>query len=90
MLRKVFSVFDDKSEAYLQPFFMETEGQARRAISDCVNDPGHQFSKHPADYTLFYICDFDDSVGQFVYYNEPNKGLGNLLTFKQEKIDDEI
>lgn len=61
MFHKVFTIYDSKSDAYLQPFFLHTTGQAVRAISDCVNDPKHQFAKHPADYTLFEIGTFDDS-----------------------------
>lgn len=61
MLHRIFSVYDTKSEAYLQPFFMSTSGQAIRAITDCANDPNHQFGRHPADYTLFDLGQFDDN-----------------------------
>lgn len=62
MIQRVFTIYDSKSEAYLQPFFMLTDGQARRAIEDCVNDPGHQFGRHPEDYTLFFLGTWDDST----------------------------
>jgi hypothetical protein len=86
MVKKVFTVYDEKSEAYLQPFFLDTIGQAKRAITDCVNDPNHNFGKHPSDYTLFYICNFDDTSGKFL--NEVHQSLGNLVEFKiQSEID---
>ncbi len=63
MLHNVFAVYDSKSEAYLQPFFMPTKGSALRAISDCVNDAQHQFAQHPEDYTLFHLGTFEDNSG---------------------------
>jgi hypothetical protein len=87
MVKKVFTVFDEKSEAYLQPFFLDTIGQATRAMTDCVNDVNHQFCRHTGDYTLFQIGTFDDSTGEFVM---DKKSLGSLLEFKtQTEIDNE-
>lgn len=63
MIFKVFSVYDAAAEAYLQPFFTPTLGLAIRSFSDAVNQEGHQFSNHAADYTLFEIGEFDDSTG---------------------------
>lgn len=63
MRLKVFSVFDSKAEAYLQPFFSTTVGMAMRSFGDAVKDEGHQFHKHAADYTLFQIGEFDDEKG---------------------------
>lgn len=63
MKHKIFMVYDDKAKAYLPPFFLPEMGQATRAFADCVNDPGHQFGKHPEDYTLFCAGIFDDRAG---------------------------
>lgn len=79
MIKKVFTIFDEKSEAYLQPFFLDTTGQAIRAITDCINDPNHQFSRHTSDYTLFQIAEYDDSKGIFT---ESRHLIGSLLEFK--------
>ena len=58
---KMFTVFDSKVGAYLQPFFMQSTGAAMRAFEDSCNDPQMQFNKHPADFTLFEIGEYDDS-----------------------------
>lgn len=63
MRHKVFAVFDSKAEAYLQPFFTYTAGQATRSFSDAVLDEGHQFHKHAGDYTLFQIGEYEDENG---------------------------
>ena len=81
MQRKVFSVYDEKAEAYLLPFFLDTIGVAVRSITDCVNDPKHQFCAHASDYTLFLIAEYDDNTGSF---KENRKSLGNLVEFKTQ------
>lgn len=65
MLLKVFTIYDSKAEAYLQPFFMQSTGQALRAFEDSVNDPNHQFNKHAADFTLFELGTYDDQTAIF-------------------------
>lgn len=79
MLKKVFSIFDEKAEAYLNPFYLDTTGLAIRAITDCVNDPNHQFARHPADYTLFQLGEWDDTTGHF---NADKRPLGSLIEYK--------
>lgn len=66
MIHKIFSVRDAKVDAYLQPFFAPTHGSALRSLTDAVNDPKHEFFKHAADYSLWYLGDFDDSDGVLV------------------------
>lgn len=63
MRLKVFSVYDSKAAAYLQPFFSTTVGLAMRSFGDAVKDEGHQFHRHAADYTLYQIGEFDDEKG---------------------------
>ena len=56
----MFTVYDSKAEAYLPPIFFKTAGEALRVFADTCNDKNHQFNKHPGDFTLFAIGDFDD------------------------------
>lgn len=78
MILKVFSVYDVKAEAYLQPFFMTSKGQAVRGFTDLLNDGQSQFSKHPGDFTLFELGSFDDSNGFFTSNTVPIPiGCGN-------------
>lgn len=65
MKTKIFTVFDDKAKGYLQPFFLPEMGMAVRAFGDCVNDPEHNFGRHPEDYVLFCAGEFDDRTGRF-------------------------
>jgi hypothetical protein len=63
---KVFSVYDSKVEAYLQPFFLRSRGEAVRAFTDACRDPKTQFAQYPADFTLFEIADYDDVDGSLL------------------------
>ncbi len=65
MEHQMYTVYDEKSKAYLQPFFSQSDGTAIRAITDCVYNRDHVFSKHPADFTLFHLGSYDDSNSSF-------------------------
>lgn len=60
-----FAVWDSKAMAYLPPFFIPNAAMALRVFTDCVNDRGHQWGKHPEDYTLFFVGRFDTLLGSF-------------------------
>lgn len=62
---KIFSVYDSKAEAYLQPFFMNSSGSAIRAFTELCNDATSMFGKHPADFTLFELGSFEDAKAKF-------------------------
>jgi len=63
MILKVYSVYDSKAECFGTPFFMGTRGMAIRAFSDLAGDFKSNVSRHPEDYSLFEIGEFDDSKG---------------------------
>jgi len=65
MLHSIFSIYDSKIEAYLPPFFMQTKAASIRAITDTMQDQQHPFSKHPEDYTLFFLGTYDDNNSKF-------------------------
>lgn len=87
MVRLSFAIYDEKAEAYLQPFFLNTVGMALRAVTDIVNNPEHEFARHAADYTLFQLAEYDDCSGEFINCKKP---LGSLIEFKTqtEMFDD--
>jgi len=83
---KVFTVFDSKAAAYLQPFFTATTGLAIRSFQDAALNPEHQFNKHLGDYTLFEIGTYDDLTGKFVQ-SESFHNLGTALSYaSKEKV----
>lgn len=79
-MKKIFTVYDSKAEAYLQPFFAETTGIATRDFEAAANDETHQFAKHAGDYTLFELGTFAEDTGQFTNLTTPIN-LGLALTY---------
>jgi hypothetical protein len=63
MLVQVFTVYDSKAKAYLQPFFVPNEEVAKRAIKDIMRDELHNFSQNANDYSLWHIGEFNDQNG---------------------------
>lgn len=66
MHHKVFTIYDQAAKAHLPPFFLPEKSMAERTFADCVNDKSHQFGKHPEDYTLLCIGQFDDVKGELI------------------------
>lgn len=81
MLQNIYTVYDEKANAYLTPFFIPTDGMAIRAMEDALLDEKHQFTMHPGDYTLYRIAIFDDSNGSII---EKKQALTTLLELKSK------
>jgi hypothetical protein len=61
---KVFTIRDDKLEQYNQPFFVPTIGAAERDFTDHANNNDSPLFKHPEDYTLFLLGEYDQETGK--------------------------
>lgn len=72
----VFSVLDSKVGLFAQPFFMRSKGEALRAWVDNVNDKESPMSRHPGDFALMELGEYDEETGQFTNLQAPvNLGL---------------
>lgn len=71
MKLKIFSVRDSAMDAYARPFFTPTVALAARSFRDEVNRPDSEMSKHPADYELFELGEYDEDSGKFVNAESP-------------------
>lgn len=67
MILIVCAVHDSAINAFGRPFFVNAKGQALRSFRDEVLrvDPANDLNKHPSDFTLYALGEFDDSVGRF-------------------------
>lgn len=70
----VYSVFDSKLAVFELPFFMGTDPAAIRGFTDAVNDsrpenPYLKWNRHPEDYSLYRVGEFDDSIGKLIGIN---------------------
>jgi len=71
MLHQVFSVYDSKAQIYSSPWLAMNKSVAIRQFTDSVNDSSLVFNKHPEDYALFHLGDFDDVSGVMISLPSP-------------------
>jgi hypothetical protein len=84
MIVKVYSVYDSKAKTWEQPQFVVNKGAAARSWYDLVNQQNTQYNKHPEDYTLYEIGQWDDQAGIVTTY-EKKESLGIAI----EHVKDE-
>lgn len=64
MIYQVFSVRDSKAAAYALPFFLPRMEVALRSFRDAVKNPEHDMHRHPEDYALYCLGEFNDETGE--------------------------
>lgn len=72
MILFVVSVKDRAADVFNRPFFVPHRNVAIRDFTDEVNRVAgdNQLNKHPDDFDLYLLGEFDDSSGSFVN-NDP-------------------
>ena len=88
MKQQIFSIYDSKAEAYNTPFYLPNENMAVREFTNLANDADSTVSKHPADYTLFHLGEYDDGGAEFTIF-DAKVSLGIALEFKNVTMDKE-
>lgn len=63
MIQRAYSIFDNKGLIYASPFFAPTNGAAVRMVQDVANDLNTSIGRHPSDYILYCIGDYNDANG---------------------------
>jgi len=71
MKTNIFSIFDEKAQAFTSPFFQPAVGQAMRAFNDLVVDSKTTIYSHPEDFSLYHIGVFDDNDAQVESFPQP-------------------
>lgn len=66
MILKILAVKDAGLNTFLQPFFTPHPSAGMRAFADEVNRPDSPMNKHPEDYDLYYIGEYDDHTAQLI------------------------
>lgn len=81
MKLQIYSIHDSVAEAFLPPFFLPNNAMAIRTFASCINDDNHQFGRHPHDYTLFHLGDWDDQDAKASII--PCNAIGNGVEYVQ-------
>lgn len=78
MRQLIFSVYDSKANAFLQPFFCVNRAVALRSFMQAAQDERHDFHRFAADFALFEIGEWDPVSGKFECFEKfENLGLAS-------------
>lgn len=80
-LTKLFAIHDKKAAAFMPPLTFKTLGQAERAFGDAVRAPDSDFGKHPEDYSMHLIGEFDETLGNVIPMKEGTQVIAMALNF---------
>lgn len=80
-----YAIYDTKAEFFQRPFFAQTDGLALRAVADEGVRAGSELGRHPLDYSLFCIGEFDDAVGRLSGFAPRSMGLVKSIIKQQNE-----
>lgn len=78
---KIFVLKDDKSRTFGPPIVEQTRGMLIRSIQEGLQQGQAIWAKHPQDFTLFEIGEYDVRSGNIELY-ESKSALGLVQDFK--------
>lgn len=61
---KVYSLRDVRTEAFMRPMFVQNQKVIERVMEDGLRDESSNLSRHPEDYQLYYLGEFDEDTGK--------------------------
>lgn len=88
MKHGIFTIYDEKAQAYFPPFFLHQTAMAVRQFANMANDSNTTIGTNPEDYYLFEVGEFDDSDGSIEQY-PTRKGLGCALEYVKVDVDED-
>lgn len=68
---KMYSVYDQGVGAFMAPFMLRSKGEAIRQFSNTVANKDTEFYRHPEDFTLFELAEYDELTGVFKNHPTP-------------------
>jgi len=89
MKRVICAVFDLAISTFGQPLFVAGIGGALRSFQDEVNRPSDRddnpLNRHPADFELWYLGEFDDTSGEFTLLEGERRRIARAVDIKEIK-----
>jgi len=78
MIYKVLAIRDRAADLFGQPMFFGTIGTGIRAFGDEVKRPAenNNLNKHPDDFDLYHIADYNDETGNFEVVRPQQVAIG--------------
>lgn len=73
MMLQIYSVRDNAIQAYLPPFYARARGEAIRMVQGIMQDPNTNFNRHPEQFALYLLGEFDDASGNLIAVENPER-----------------
>lgn len=67
----MLSVRDVKADTFSPPFGASNLGSGLRSFQDVVQSPQSSINRHPEDYQLYELGQFDEQTGKFTIHPQP-------------------
>ena len=74
-MKKIYTLNDRIAKIYTPPFFLNTDEEAARILSDMLSDENHEITTHAKDYDVFCVGTFDFNTGVITSHR---RNLGSL------------
>lgn len=86
MILQIVVIRDIKANCYAQPYYATSIGAVIRGFGDEVNkqDEQNMLYKHPEDFELYRLGDYDDSNAKFNLLDQPQQlAVGSDMVIKR-------
>lgn len=84
MITKIYSIFDDKAKIYNKPFHQLNAAVMHRTCMDLLQDEQTEIFKHPEDFIVYELGDYDDVKGEY----ELIKGKRIMFRFSELEVEE--
>lgn len=64
MILNIYALYDSKAMVYNRPFFFKNDAEAIRSFSDLCNDHECLPGRHPGDFALLQIGEYDEQTAE--------------------------
>ena len=77
----MFCVYDIQAQTYGLPWYAPTSGVALRMFTEAANTPDSDYAKHPEDYLLVCLGEYDQTNASFQIL-EKHTELGRAIDYR--------
>jgi len=86
MITKIFSIYDEATQAYMMPFFSPQNASAIRAIVTQLRETESMLAHNPEHFSLYCLGSFNDQNGQLDIMEEHPELIGKMTDYLELSI----
>ncbi len=79
MKQQIYAVKDIVAEEFQPPFYLKNDAVAVKEFGKACEQTDTQWHKHPNDYSLYYLGEFDTETGTII--SKDKKQIANASQF---------